>query len=62
MGPQFRRHLWADAEPARKTGDRLMEQHAEPVDGSISPGARGGEKSGFERAIDEIGDNGVGWQ
>ena len=62
MGPQFVGHRRADAEPAFEAGHGLVEQHAEPIDGAIVPAARRGEKAGFERAIDEIGDRGVGRQ
>ena len=62
MGSQFVGHRRADAEPAFEAGHGLVKQHAEPIDGAIVPAARRGEKAGFERAIYEIGDRGVGRQ
>ena len=36
MGSELRRHFGADAEPALEARHRLMQQHAEPVDGDGS--------------------------
>jgi hypothetical protein len=59
MRPKLRRHLGANAEPALEARNRLIEQHAEPIDRAIAPGARRGQELGFERAVDDVGDHGV---
>ncbi len=59
MGPELRRHLGADAEPALEARNGLVKQHAEPIDDPVSPGARGRQQLGLERAVDDIGDDGI---
>ena len=62
MGPELRRHLGADAEPALEARHGLVEQHAKAIDDRVSPGARCGKERGLERAVDDIGNDRVGWQ
>ena len=45
QGAQIRRHLRPDAEPALEARHRLVQQHAEPVDG-LSARARAAASSG----------------
>src|SRR6185369_17010200 len=62
MGFQLFRNLRAHAEPALEARHGLIEQHAETVHGLSSPRASRSKKRSFERAVDDIGDNGVLWQ
>src|SRR3970282_64180 len=57
--PERRRHLRLYAEPAVEAGPRLMQQHAEAIDGLVA--TRGGDlqQRRFERRLDDVGDDGV---
>ena len=54
---QFGRHLRPHAEPALEAGNRLVQQHAEPVDGLQAARRRGGKQRRLQRHIDDVGDD-----
>ena len=60
MGAKLGRHLRPHPEPALEARHRLVKQHAEPIHGAVSACLSGGEERGLERAIDDVGDDGVG--
>ena len=62
MGAKLWRHLRPDAEPALEAWHRLVQQHAEAIDNAVAARLGGGEKRRFERAVDDVGDDGVGWK
>ena len=57
--PQFGSDLRPDAEPALEAGHRLVQQHAEPVDGLQASRFGGGQQRRFQRHIDNVGDDGM---
>ena len=59
MGAKLWRHFRSDAEPALEAWHRLVQQHAEAIDGPVSACLGGGKKRRFERAIDDVGNDRV---
>src|SRR5215470_16221129 len=58
-GTQLRRDFGRLAKPQRKSAHRLVQQHAEPVGDAQLPPLGGSQKRGFERHINDIGDDGA---
>src|SRR5258707_5933505 len=54
-GPQFCRDFGHDAEPGMKRRSGLVEQHAQPVDGSVAAQPCRSQERCFPRNVDDIG-------